>query len=167
MKLPDFNKEPNFQRLLKDMGAKKIPIALIPKPQDELSYKNLTALTTIGLNTELKNININHESYITHKDIKIIAYHPVNTLYHIFKYFMNSSFHIAACRHIKAERLINPQNNYLIYAGYNEITSMTVCNDCLVTTNWKDYNNASHAHKSEIIKNFNVAEFLDFTYGKS
>lgn len=165
--LPNFNEIPEFRSLLKDMGAEIIPIALTPQLQEEIPYKTLIALTTVGLNTSLKNINFDHESYITHKGIKIIAYHPLKTLFHIFKYFMDTSFHVAVCHHLKTERQLNSQNNYLIYAGYAELPSMTVCNDCLATINWKNYNNVNPAHKKEIVKNFNIAEFLELAQDPS
>lgn len=163
MHLPNFNEEPEFQKLLADMRAEIIPIALTPERQTEIPYKTLIALTTVGLNTSLQNIKLNNEDYLTYKDIKIIVSHPIKNLFHLFKYFINSSFHITACKYLKTEMKANPQNNYFIYAGYTKMSSMTVCSECLATINWKNYNKLNNVNKKKIVTNFNIAEFLEFS----
>lgn len=163
MRLPNFNDEPEFQKLLADMGAEIIPIALTPKTQTEIPYKTLIALTTVGLNTSLQNIQFNNEGHLTYKGINIIAYHPIKNLFQLFKYFINSSFHITTCQYLKTEMKANPQNNYFIYAGYTKISSMAVCSECLATINWKNYNQLNNVDKNKIVTNFNIAEFLEST----
>lgn len=163
MHLPNFNEEPEFQKLLADMKAEIIPIALTPQPQTEIPYKTLIALTTVGLNTSLQNIQLNNEGHLTYKGINIIVYHPIKNLFHLFKYFFNSSFHITACKYLKTEMKANPKSNYFIYAGYTKISSMTVCSECLATINWKNYKKLNNGDKNKIVINFNIAEFLELT----
>ena len=167
MRLTNFNEDPEFKKLLADMKAEKIPIALIPQMQTETPYKTLIALTTVGLNTSIHNIHLSHEGHLTYKGINIIAYHPVRNLFHFLKYYSNSSFHITACKYLKREIKANPENNYLIYAGYNKTSSMTVCSECLATINWKNYNKLNHLDKNKIVTDFNIAEFLELTQSKS
>ncbi len=167
MKLPNFNEVPEFKKLLADMKAEIIPIALAPQQHTELPYNTLIALTTIGLNTSLQNIKLDNKGFLTYKGITIITYHPIKNLFNLFKYFSDSSFHITACKHLKTEMQLNPHNNYLVYAGYNKTSSMTVCSACLSAINWKNYNELSNVYKNKIVTTFNIAEFLELNQCRS